>query len=103
MGFLQRSSSQLVQWSSKHSTQDFRNVTFVSLFKSRDSKTDCGNYRGISLLSVAWKILAQVILNRLITNISEEDLLEAQCGFRPNRSTTDMIFSVRQVQEKCIE
>ena len=50
----------------------------------------------------AGTILAGVILNRLITNISEENLLEAQCGFRPNRSTTDMIFSVRQVLEKCI-
>ena len=52
--------------------------------------------------TAAGKILARVILNRLITNISEENLPEAQCGFRPNRSTTDMIFSVLQVQEKCI-
>ena len=52
--------------------------------------------------TAAGKILARVILNRLITSISEENLPEAQCGFRPNRSTTDMIFSVRQVQEKCI-
>ena len=81
----------------------FRDATFVSLFKSGGSKTDCGNYRGTALLSIAGKILARVILNRLITNISEENLPEAQCGFRPNRSTTDMIFSVLQVQEKCIE
>ena len=81
----------------------FRNATFVFLFKDRGSKTDCGNYRGISLLSVAGKILARVILNRLITNILEENLPEAKCGFCLNRSTTDMIFSVRQVQEKCIE
>ncbi|CAH1233287.1 Hypp666 [Branchiostoma lanceolatum] len=39
----------------------------------------------------------------LITNISEISLPEAQCGFRPGRSTTDMVFAVRQVQEKCIE
>ena len=83
--------------------KEFRNATFVSLFKNRGSKTDCGNYRGISLLSVAGKILARVILNHLITNILEKKLPEAQCGFRPNRSTTDMIFFVRQVQEKCIK
>ena len=83
--------------------KEFRNATFISLFKNWGSKTDCGNYRGISLLSIAGKILARVILNRLITNIPEENLPKAQCGFRPNRSTTDMIFSVRQVQKKCIE
>ena len=90
-------------WEEEDVPKEFRNATFVSLFNNRGSKTDCGNYRGISLLSVAGKILARVILNRLITNISEENLREAQCGFRPNRSTTDMIFTVRQVQEKCIK
>ena len=90
-------------WEEEDVPKEFRNTTFVSLFKNRDIKTNCGNYRGISLLSVAGKILARVILNRLITNISEENLQEAHFGFRPNRSTTDMIFSVRQVQEKCIE
>ena len=90
-------------WEEEEVPKEFRNVTFVCLFKNSGSKTDCGNYRGISLLSVVGKILARVILNRLITNISEKNLPEAQCGFRPNRSTTDMIFSVRQVQEKCIE
>ena len=90
-------------WEEEDVPKVFRNATLVSLFKNRGSKTDCGNYRGISLLSVAGKILARVIFNRLITNISEENLPEAHCGFHPNCSTTDMIFSVRQVQEKCIE
>ena len=90
-------------WEEEDVPKEISNVTFVSLLKNRGSKTDCGNYLGISLLSFAAKILARVILNRIIINISEENLHEAQCGFRPNRSTTDMIVSVRQVQEKCIE
>ena len=90
-------------WEEEDVPKEFRNATFVSLFKNRGSKTDCGNYRGISLLSVAGKILARIIPNHLITSSSEENLREAQCGFRPNRSTTDMIFTVHQVQKKCIE
>ena len=89
-------------WEEEDVPKEFRNATFVSLFKNRGSKTGCGNYRGSSLLSIGGKILARVILNRLITNTSEENLPEAQCGFRPNRSTTDMI-SVRQVQKKCMK
>ena len=48
------------------------------------------------------KIFARIILNRLIA-VFEANLPEAQCGFRPGRSTVDMIFTVRQVQEKCLE
>ena len=90
-------------WEEEAVPKELRNATVVSLFKNRSSKTDCGNYRGISLLSIAGKSLARVILNRLITNISEENLPDAQSGFRPNRITTDTILSVCQVQEKCIE
>ncbi|KAL6486773.1 hypothetical protein MHYP_G00033990 [Metynnis hypsauchen] len=90
-------------WENEDVPQEFRDATIVSLYKNKGSKSDCGNYRGISLLSIAGKILARVILNRLILSVSEENLPEAQCGFRPGRSTTDMIFAVRQVQEKCKE
>ena len=89
-------------WEEEDVPKQFRNATFVSLFKNKGSTTDCGSYRGISVLSVAGKILARVILSCFITNISEENLLETQCGFRSNRSTIDMI-SERQVQEKYIK
>ena len=64
---------------------------------------NCGNYRGISLLSIAGKIFARILLNRLSTHITPEVVPETQCGFRGNRSTVDMIFCLRQLQEKCIE
>ena len=79
---------------------------FVSLtlihYKNKGKKFYCGNYRGISLLSVAGKIFACILLNRMIT-VSEGSLPEAQCSFKPRCSTVDMIFVVRQVQQKCIE
>ena len=38
-----------------------------------------------------------------IQKLAERVYPESQCGFRSKRSTTDMIFSVRQLQEKCNE
>ena len=79
---------------------------FVSLtlihYKNKGSKSYCGNYRGISLLSVAGKIFTRILLKRLIT-VSERCLPEEQCGLRPRCSTVDIIFVVRQVQQKYIE
>ena len=92
----------LTVWKEEMMPDDFHDALIVSLYKKKGRKSDCGNYRGISPLSVVGKIFARVILNRLIT-VSEQTLPEAQCGFRPGRSTVDMIFAVRQLQEKCIE
>ena len=49
------------------------------------------------------KILDRVLLNRLIPTIAQENTQESQCGFRSNRGTVDMIFVLRQIQEKCGE
>lgn len=44
-----------------------------------------------------------MLLNRLVPTIAENYLPETQCGFRANRGTTDMVFVLRQLQEKCRE
>ena len=55
-------------------------------------------------MSIAGKILARVLLNRLNEHLERSELLpESQCGFRKNRGTVDMIFTARQLQEKCQE
>ena len=89
-------------WDQENTPEDFHDALIVALYKNEGSKADCGNYRGISLLSMAGKIFARIVLNRPIAN-SEANLPEAQCGFCPGCSTVDMIFTVRQVQEKCLE
>ena len=47
----------------------------------------CDNHRGISLLAIAGKILARILLNRLIDHLENGHLPETQCGFRKSRGT----------------
>ena len=49
------------------------------------------------------KILARVMLMRLISRLEQGLYQESQCGFRQGRGTVDMIFAARQLQEKCLE
>ena len=78
--------------------------SIVTIYKKGD-RTDCGNYRGISLLAIADKIFARILLNRLSTLIIPKVLPETQCSFRirGNRSTVGMILCLLPLQEKCIE
>ena len=41
------------------------------------------------------------MLNRLAHNIADNVLPESRCGFRAGRGTTDMVFAMREIQEKC--
>ena len=82
--------------------QDMRDANIVTLYKNKGDRTDCNNYRGISLLSIVGKLFARVILSRL-QRLAERVHPESQCGFRAERSTIDMVFSLRQLQEKCRE
>ncbi|KAK2178233.1 hypothetical protein NP493_552g01011 [Ridgeia piscesae] len=52
---------------------------------------------------MAGKFFARILRNRLSTHIIPEVVPETNCGFRGNRGTVNMIFCLRQLQEKCIE
>ena len=59
--------------------QDWKDANITATFK-KESRRDCGNYRGISLLSIAGKIMARIILNRINRKITPNILPETQCG-----------------------
>ncbi len=90
-------------WTDENIPQQWRDANIAVIYKNKGDKAICGNSRGISLLSVGGKVLVKVMLQRLINNITESMLPESQCGFRKNRRTIDMIFTARQLQEKCRE
>ena len=89
-------------WIDEELPADLKDASIVTIYKRKGDRSECGNYRGISLLSTAGKVLARILNNRL-RPLAERVLPETQCGFRPARGTTDMIFSIRQLQEKCRE
>ncbi|KAK2188302.1 hypothetical protein NP493_136g01003 [Ridgeia piscesae] len=51
--------------------QAWKDASIVTIYKKGD-RTDCGNYRGIYLLSIAGKIFARIFRNRLSTHITPE-------------------------------
>ena len=87
-------------WHAGRVLRDFKDASIVYLFKNKGNRNCCDNYRGISLLSIAGKILARLLLNRLLDHLEQDLLPESQCGFREGRGTADMIFAARQLQEK---
>ena len=90
-------------WQQEAVPQDFKDASIVHLYKRKGNRQACDNHRGISLLSIAGKILARILLNRLNAHLDQGLLPESQCGFRKERGTIDMIFAARQLQEKCQE
>ena len=89
-------------WKEGQVPSNFKDATIIHLYKNKGDRAVCDNHRGISLLCIVGKVLARLMLNRLIKHINAIDLVsESQCGFRKDRGTNDMVFSIRQLQEKC--
>ncbi|XP_049829037.1 uncharacterized protein LOC126267775 [Schistocerca gregaria] len=91
-----------ISWEEGYVPMSMQNSRIVTLYKQNGNRSDWNTYRGISLIRVARKAYARVILMRLQT-LASRIYPESQCGFRPGPSTVDMIFSLRQLQEKCRE
>jgi hypothetical protein len=56
----------------------------LPIYKNGD-KTDCNNYRGISILPTMYRTLSNILLSRSIP-CAEEIIGDHQCGFQRNRS-----------------
>ena len=83
-------------WNNKE-LQQWKELIIVHIHKKGD-ETDCGNYRGLSLLPITYKILTNILLWKW-TPYAEE-IIGNQCQFQRNRSNTDHIFCIRQIREK---
>ena len=74
----------------------------IILIHMKGDKRKCTNYRSISLISVPSKTHAKCLEKKCL-EIVELKLTDAQCGFRPGRSTIDQIFALQQIFEKTLE
>ena len=74
--------------------------TLIPIYKNKGDVQDCGNYRGIKLMSHTMKLRERVVEARLrnCCSISHE-----QFCFMPGKSTIDAIFALRMLTEKYIE
>ena len=87
-----------VVWQDEEVPQEFKDAAIVPIYKKKGDRSDCGNYRGISLLSIAGKIITKILFSLLLKTVADDVIPEAQCGFRPNRGANHMIFAARQLQ-----
>ena len=90
-------------WRGSEVPQQWKYATIMVLHKKKDW-TECDNYRGPSLVAHASKILLKIIASRLGEYCERVGVLpEEQSGFRPNRSTTDMMFAIRRLQKLALK
>jgi hypothetical protein len=65
----------------------------VPIYK-KGGKTDCSNYRGISLLSTSYKILSNILLSSLSPYI-DEITGDNQCVFKSNLNMYNLDYFSR--------
>ena len=88
-------------WKTKKWPDQWTKSLIIPIPKKGDSRK-CSNYRTLSLIPHASKILLRIILNRLNSQ-AETILAEEQAGFRKSRSTIEQILNCRILMEKHIE
>ena len=71
----------------------------VSLYKGKGERTECKKYRGTSLLSVAGKIYAGILVDG-VNRVTGGLINDEQGGFRAGRVCVDQIFTLKQIGEK---
>ena len=72
----------------------------IPIFKT-GSRTEPGNYRGISLINALCKIFTFILNRRLQIWCEENNIIhESQAGFRKHYSTTDNVFTLMAMIQK---
>ncbi|XP_060533802.1 craniofacial development protein 2-like [Cylas formicarius] len=81
--------------------QEWLESIFIPLAKKTNPK-DCGDFRLISLMSHALKVLLKIIHNR-ISSKCEANIADDQFGFRSEMGTREALFSLLVLAQKCYD
>ena len=77
-------------------------ATIIPIYKKGDP-LDPGNYRGIAIGNVIYKLLAIILNRRLQQHVEDRGILpDTQNGFRSGRSTVDNVAILTQAIHQCI-
>jgi hypothetical protein len=85
-------------WHTKQVPGEWHQAVATPIFK-KGAPDQCDNYRPISLLCVAYKVYASILLKRLQASGAEARLTSTQYGFRTGFGTGDAIFCMRRLIE----
>ena len=88
-------------WEQEEMPEEWESGTIVTIHKKGD-KTQCKNFRGVTLLNTCYKLLSALIHKRL-TETARDLIGEYQYGFRKGRSTIDAIHTIKQILEKAYD
>ena len=88
-------------WISEIVSADWRKGHIVKIAKKGDL-TKCENWRGITLMSVAAKVMGKVLIRRISGGVDAK-LRKEQAGFRKGRSMIEQIFVLRNIVEQAVE
>ena len=88
-------------WETGDWPEEWVSSTFIPIPKKGDL-SQCTNYRTISLVSHASKVLLKIILNRIQAK-TEQEIAPEQAGFRPGRGTREQITNLRIIMAKLKE
>ena len=86
-------------WISETVSADWKKGLIVRIAK-RGDLTKCGNWRGITLMSVAAKVMGKVLMRRISDGT---EVRKEQAGFWPGRSTIEQIFILRNIVEQAVD
>ena len=88
-------------WTSEDMPEDWNKGIILPL-QGKESTIECGNYRGITLLSVPGKVFAHVLLNR-IKPLLLSKRRQKQSSFTPGRWTVERILALNILAQTRME